>query len=64
MDLQLSESERDLVLELLRRALGDLRAEIYKTDTTDYKMQLRERETLLTGVINRLAGVPADPLPE
>ena len=32
--------ERDQLLEVLRRALGDVRGEIYKTGTTAYEIQL------------------------
>jgi hypothetical protein len=57
MPLELSEAEREVVTDVLTRAMGDLREEIYKTDTTDYKDQLREREAILAGVLQRLGGV-------
>ena len=46
--------------DVLTRALGDLREEIFKTDTTEYKERLRQREQLLAGLLARLqASAPA-----
>ena len=54
MNVELTEEERDLLLETLRRVLGELRSEIYRTEAFDYKEALKAREATLTGLIDRL----------
>jgi hypothetical protein len=57
MNLDLSGPERDLLLEVLESELGRVKGEIYKTETWDYKEQLKSRETMLGSLIERL-GAP------
>jgi hypothetical protein len=61
MLLDLDRNEYDVVFDVLTRAMADLREEIYKTDSTDYKAALRQREAVLRAVLQRLtaAGVSA-----
>ncbi len=54
MLLELTNAERNLLLSILAAHLGDLREEIYKTEATDYKVPLKEREALLLSLIDRL----------
>jgi hypothetical protein len=54
MHIDLSADETAVVTEILDSALGELREQIYKTELTDYKDKLRQRESLLTGVLARL----------
>jgi hypothetical protein len=56
MNLELSDAERALLAEIVEGAYGDLREEIYKTETFDYKEQLKAREALLTGIRAKLQG--------
>jgi hypothetical protein len=54
MTVELTAPERDVVLSVLEDELGRLKGEIYKTETWEYKEQLKERESLLTSAIGRL----------
>jgi hypothetical protein len=57
MELTLSDDERALLQEVLSSAFRDLRMEIVDTDNHAYKARLRERETLLKGILDRVGGV-------
>ncbi len=46
--------ERDLLLDILTDELGRLKGEIYKTETWEYKEQLKAREQTLESLIARL----------
>lgn len=54
MDPEMTAPERDLLLDILRGELGRLKGEIYKTETWDYKEQLKGRERTLVSLIERL----------
>jgi hypothetical protein len=54
MTVELTAPEREVVLSILEDELGRLKGEIYKTETWEYKQQLKERESLLTSAIGRL----------
>jgi len=58
MQLELSEPEREVLEDLLERALSDLREEIYKTDLADFKDTLKDREVTIRGLLARLGGRP------
>jgi hypothetical protein len=59
MQLDLSPAEAAVVADILDSALGELREEVYKAEVADYKDTLKEREALLTGVLQRLGRRPA-----
>lgn len=59
MTIDLSAPERELLLAVLRDQLGSLKGEIYKTETWDYKQELKGREELLVGLIGRLESAEA-----
>jgi hypothetical protein len=54
MKIEMTAPERDLLLTLLEDELGRLKGEIYKTETWEYKEQLKSREQTLTLLIDRL----------
>jgi hypothetical protein len=54
MSLDLSAEEHDLLVDLLDRAYRDLKEEIYKTEAYAYKKDLKSRERMLVGLIQRL----------
>jgi hypothetical protein len=54
MKIEMTAPERDLLLTLLADELGRLKGEIYKTETWDYKEQLKSREQILTSLLDRL----------
>lgn len=55
MVIELTREELELLRELLKRAYGDLREEIYKTETFEYKMELKRQEVVLEGIMNKVA---------
>lgn len=57
----LSDSEWQLVLELLEREWGELSSEIHHTDRTAMRHELHERKTLLDGMIHRVKETMAVP---
>jgi hypothetical protein len=57
MQIDLTADETAVVTEILGNALGELREQIYKAELTDYKNALKQRESLLTGLLARL-GAP------
>ena len=54
MNMELTAPQRDLLLEMLRDDLVQLKGEIYKTETFEYKEELKAREQTLVGIIGRL----------
>ena len=54
MQLELSDVEREVLEDVLERVLGDLREEIYKTDTADFKDALKGRESVIKALLARL----------
>jgi hypothetical protein len=57
MQLDLSSDEVTVLAELLDSALGETREQVYKAEVPEYKQALRQRETLLTSLLQRL-GAP------
>lgn len=53
--VELTQDERDLLLEVLTEARGTLREEIYKTETGTLREQLHVRETLITQLLDKLS---------
>ncbi|MDQ2934726.1 MAG: hypothetical protein M3R49_07045 [Chloroflexota bacterium] len=54
MNVVLTAPDRDLLLEVLRDDLGQLKGEIYRTETFAYKEELKARERTLVEIIGRL----------
>ena len=54
MQLQLHDRERDLLIQLLDYALGEMRVEVRRTSTPDFHDRLKADEELLKGVIAKL----------
>lgn len=55
MELRLTEPEADLLHAILESDHSDLLMEIARTDNRSMREGLKERETLLKGIIDRLA---------
>ena len=51
--LTFDEREQGELLQLLEVALGDLRVEVHRTHTPDYRAQLLQREDLLRRLIEK-----------
>ncbi len=57
--VELSGDEAAIVREILQQAYQDLREEIYKTENTDFRARLKQREDLLGAIIGKLGGYAA-----
>jgi hypothetical protein len=53
LTLTINEEEKGELLQLLEQSLGDLRVEVHRTHTPDYRAQLLRREDLLRRLIAR-----------
>ncbi|APV44961.1 hypothetical protein Dform_01640 [Dehalogenimonas formicexedens] len=54
MTLDFTPEERDLVLDILNNYKSDFRMEITDTSTPEYRKQLKQQETMLNSVIEKL----------
>jgi hypothetical protein len=62
MLLELDRHEVEVVGDVLRRAAGDLREEIYKTEAADFHAQLKRRQAVLARVVQKIAAAEASGL--
>jgi hypothetical protein len=54
LNLELSSDERTLLAGLVDESLRNLKEEIYHTDTAEYKDQLKAREALMIGILQKV----------
>ena len=59
MQIDLSSEELFLLAELLRRDYQELREEIYKTEDSRFKADLRAKEKLIASLLERLGSLSA-----
>jgi hypothetical protein len=57
MQLELTSAELEVLRDLINRELGNLKEEVYKTDTPDYKTLLRQREATIVSIQDKLQAV-------
>jgi hypothetical protein len=55
--LELDEREAELLREVCTEALSELRAEIVRTESTDFRRALKDREAVLKSLLSRLPRV-------
>jgi hypothetical protein len=58
MQLDIGADEARVLAEILEKALGDLREEVYKAEVADYKVLLKQREAVITQILERLRAGP------
>ena len=56
MQIDISDVERTILIEVVDKAFGELKEEIYHTETYEYKDQLKEREAALASLREKLTG--------
>jgi len=56
MTLELTDAEREFLLEILRDRLGTLREQVYHSSTSKFTDKLKELENLLRGIIQKVEG--------
>lgn len=54
MQLELSDEERSVLLELVKEAVSDIKSEVRHTMTSDFKESLKEREVILIDLQEKL----------
>lgn len=54
MQIELTQQELDLLRELLDHARADLREEAHKTEASDWKRALKEREQVLGALLAKV----------
>jgi hypothetical protein len=59
MQLDIGADEARVLAEILEKALGDLREEVYKAEVADYKVLLKQREAVIAQILERLRARPA-----
>jgi hypothetical protein len=55
--LELDEGEAELLREVCEQALSELRAEIVRTETADFRRALKDREHVLRSLLSRLSSI-------
>jgi hypothetical protein len=61
MQLEISADEAAVLADVLERALGDLREEVYKSEVAEFKAQLKQREAIIAGLLSRVRARQAAP---
>jgi hypothetical protein len=59
MQLALGSDEAEVLEEVLRSALGDLREQVYKAEVAEYKTALKQREAIVAGLLERIRALKA-----
>jgi hypothetical protein len=54
MELELTDEEMQLLRQLLKNRLPDLREEVYKTERYEWRQELKQDEEVLKGLIAKL----------
>ncbi len=54
MQLLLSRDECEFLVELLQQTHRDLREEIYKTETHDFRMDLKKKERIVESLLKKV----------
>jgi hypothetical protein len=54
MEFEIDAQERGLLVRLVEQALGDMRVEIRRTSTPEYRDRLQAEERILASVLRRL----------
>jgi hypothetical protein len=52
--LTLNDEERELLEEVLKETISELRMEIADTDSHDYRVELHKREDMLKAMVKRI----------
>ena len=59
MKLDLTDEELQLLRQMLKNRLPDLREEVYKTERYDWRQELKQDEVVLKGLIAKLEELEA-----
>ncbi len=62
MQLALGSDEAEVLEEILTSALGDLREQVYKAEVAEYKTALKQREAIVTNLLERIRTLKTGPV--
>ena len=62
MQLALGSDEAEALEEILTSALGDLREQVYKAEVAEYKTALKQREAIVTNLLERIRTLKTGPV--
>ena len=62
MQLALGSDEAEVLEEILSSALGDLREQVYKAEVAEYKAALKQREAIVTNLLERIRTLKTGPV--
>jgi hypothetical protein len=54
MQLEISADEAAVLAEVLESALGGVREQVYKAEVAEYKTALKQRESIIASLLDRL----------
>ncbi len=57
---EFSFEELDVLREVLQHAISEIDVEVFRTDTHDFKLKLKQRKDLLEGIRSKLGTVLAE----
>jgi hypothetical protein len=58
LDLTLTDDQRTLLVSILQDTLGEVREEIYKSELSDFREELHQKEALLRDLLAALGAAP------
>jgi hypothetical protein len=58
VDLTITDDQRTLLVSILQDTLGEVREEVYKSETPGYRDDLRKKEDLVRGLLTLLGAPP------
>jgi hypothetical protein len=56
MQVELTSDELQVLRDLLSRELGNVKEEVYRTDSAEYKEQVRLREATIVSLLTKVHG--------
>ena len=59
MDVTLTDDQRALLVSILQDTLGEVREEVYKSELSDYREEMRRKEELVRSLLSALGAAPA-----
>lgn len=54
MNIDITDAEKEFLESLLSTSLSDLKEEIHRSETADFKVALKDRKEIVMGLLNKL----------
>lgn len=59
VELNLNDEQQTLLTSILQESLGEVREEVYKSELSEYRDELKKKEDLIRGLLTELGAPPA-----